>query len=90
MVCTWKICVDSKRVHEKCLLSVFFFCLFHATCGVLVPQLGIKCLITRVRQRSYCIACYHTHAHSLLSLARAILLLFIFHIALLVTSFLQV
>ena len=33
MVCTWKICVDSKRVHEKCLLSVFFF-FFSVPCNV--------------------------------------------------------
>ena len=45
MVCTWKICVDSKRVHEKCLLSGFFFCLCHATCGILVTQLGIKVVL---------------------------------------------
>lgn len=28
MVCTWKTCVDSKRVQEECLLSVFFFFFF--------------------------------------------------------------
>lgn len=33
MVCTWKTCVDSKRVQEECLLSVFFF-FFFLVCAV--------------------------------------------------------
>ena len=48
MVCTWKTCVDSKRVQEECLLSVFFFFFFglcHKTCGILVPQLGIEVML---------------------------------------------